>query len=85
MYQKEVVVKSITGLHARPGAEVAKIALTSNSEVYIEFDGKKINAKEVLDILSANIEKDSLINIVANGTDEKEVVDSISEFVSRSN
>ncbi len=82
MYKKEIVIKNEIGLHARPGAELTKLALFHESDVYIEFNNQKINAKEVLDVLSANINKGDSIIVMAEGIDEKETVEDIINYLS---
>ena len=45
MYQQNVTVKNKTGLHARPAALFVQTANKFKSEVFIEKEGKKVNAK----------------------------------------
>lgn len=83
MYQKQVVVKSVTGLHARPGTMVAELALKFNSNITIEFNDAKINAKEILEILTSNINCGDNITITAEGPDEQEAVVALEELISK--
>ena len=45
MFKKDAVVKSKTGLHARPGSMVAEKAMNFDSELSLVFGDKKIDAK----------------------------------------
>lgn len=81
MYSKKVVVKKETGLHARPGAEVVSMAMGFQSDITLYKGEKKINAKEVLEILSADINFNDEILIEANGADEEVAVETLEKYI----
>ena len=81
MVEKIVTVTNNTGLHARPAADFVKIATGCPCEVYLEKNGKKVNAKSILGVLSLAISKGTEINIITEGTDEMEVLDQLVTFV----
>lgn len=70
MVVKEVLVKSATGLHARPATLLVKKASAFKSDVQVEFNGKKANAKSLIGILSLGVTKGVTIKVIANGDDE---------------
>ena len=70
MVSKKVVVKNGTGLHARPATLLVKKASSFKSDVTIEFNGKKANAKSLIGVLSLAVTKNSPVVIAANGDDE---------------
>ena len=77
MVSKEVVVKNGTGLHARPATLLVKKASSFKSDVTIEFNGKKANAKSLIGVLSLAVTKNSPVVIAANGDDETLAVEEI--------
>ena len=81
MITKKVIVKKETGLHARPGSAVVDIALQFQSDISLKKGEKVINAKEVLEILSADINFNDEITIEANGVDEEEAVKALVEYI----
>ena len=81
MIAKKVIVKKETGLHTRPGSEVVDLAMKFQSDINLKKDDKVINAKEVLEILSANINFNDEIIIEANGVDEEEAVKALEEYI----
>lgn len=81
MITKKVIVKKETGLHARPGSEVVDIAMKFQSDISLKKGEKVINAKEVLEILSADINFNDEITIEANGVDEEEAVKALVEYI----
>ena len=71
MKTKKVILKNESGLHARPASEIAKIASKYQSTINLIVNGKTINAKSILNIMSAGIKFSSEIEIQCNGEDEK--------------
>ena len=51
------------------------------SDIKLKKGDKVINAKEVLEILSADINFNDEIIIEANGTDEEEAVKALEEYI----
>ncbi len=81
MISKKVIVKKETGLHARPGSEVVDLAMKFQSNINLKKEDKVINAKEVLEILSADINFNDEIIIEASGPDEEEAVKALEEYI----
>lgn len=65
MVSREVVVKSSTGLHARPATLLVKKASSFKSDITIEHNGKKANVKSLIGVLSLGVSKNSKITISA--------------------
>lgn len=81
MTTKDVIVKSSTGLHARPATLLVKKASSFKSEVSIENNGKKANAKSLIGVLSLGVSKNSEITISASGDDEKLAVEEVCRLI----
>ncbi|AZV56330.1 HPr family phosphocarrier protein [Clostridium sp. AWRP] len=81
MISKEVIVKSSTGLHARPATLLVKKASSFKSDLSIEFDGKKANIKSLIGVLSLGVTKDSTVKISASGNDESLAVEEIIKLI----
>jgi len=71
MIIRDVMVKCSTGLHARPATLFIKKASSFKSDVNVEFNGKKANAKSLISILSLGVTRDSMIKIITSGNDEQ--------------
>lgn len=83
MAKRPVVVKLKTGLHARPAALFVQEANKFSSEVYVEKDEKKVNAKSIMGIMSLAISSGTEVNISAEGSDAEQAVIALSELVSK--
>ncbi|MHC6179646.1 HPr family phosphocarrier protein [Clostridium sp. JNZ X4-2] len=81
MVSKEVIVKSPTGLHARPATLLVKKASSFKSELSIEFDGKKANIKSLIGVLSLGVTKNSTVKITASGDDESLAIEEVIKLI----
>ena len=52
MMEKSIKVQLTEGLQARPIAMLVQVASQHESSVYIEADGKKVNAKSIMGMMS---------------------------------
>ena len=81
MITKEVVIKNQVGLHARPATFFIQKANEFKSGVWVEKEDRRVNAKSLLGVLSLGIVKGTSIKLIADGSDEKEAVDTLVELV----
>lgn len=70
MIKKEAIVKSSTGLHARPATLLVKKASGFKSDIQLEYNDKRANVKSLIGVLSLGVTKDSKVTIIASGDDE---------------
>lgn len=81
MIKKEAVVKSATGLHARPATLLVKKASSFKSDIYLEYKDKKANIKSLIGVLSLGVTKDSPVAIIASGDDETLAAEEIAKLI----
>ena len=77
MISKKVTVKNITGLHLKPAAYFCKEAMKYKSQITFQFDNTTANAKSVLSVLGACVKCGDEIEIVCEGIDEVEALESL--------
>ena len=80
MIKKPITINLSTGLEARPVAQLVQVASQFNSEIYVEIGKKRVNAKSIMGMMSMNFANGSEITIVANGSDEKEVLSTFEKY-----
>ncbi|HHY42937.1 MAG TPA: HPr family phosphocarrier protein [Thermoanaerobacterales bacterium] len=81
MFQQNVIVKNKTGLHARPAALFVQTANKFKSEIFIEKQGKKVNAKSIMGVMSLAVSQGTEITISAQGEDEQDAVKKLVELI----
>ncbi len=79
MKTEKVVLENETGLHARPASELAKLASKFKCNVKINANGKTIDAKSILSIMSAGVKAKTEIEIECDGEDEENAIKEIVE------
>ncbi len=81
MKTREVTIRNIVGLHARPATFFIQKANTYKSTITIEKDDKRVNAKSLLGVLSLGIVKGTTVTLTADGADEEAAIDGLSELI----
>ncbi len=83
MVEKKVEVRLKSGLQARPAAAFVQEATQFSSDIFIEKDGKKVNAKSIMGLMSLAVGTGTTITLSADGTDEEQALDYLSAFVDK--
>jgi catabolite repression HPr-like protein len=83
MTRRPAVVRLKTGLHARPAALFVQEANKFSSDIYVEKDEKKVNAKSIMGIMSLAISSGTEVYIIAEGSDSEQAVDALVALVSK--
>ena len=82
MIQKSMQIQLANGLEARPVAVLVQKASMFDSKIYIEAEGKKVNAKSIMGMMSLGLNEGEEVNVIAEGTDENAAVDSLENYIS---
>lgn len=81
--EREVEVLNSQGLHARPAALFVQIAAKYDSVVTVSKDGESVNGKSIMGILMLGAQKNSKVILSAVGPDAEQVVNELTEFLTR--
>ncbi|KGX86217.1 HPr family phosphocarrier protein [Pontibacillus litoralis] len=81
MLEKAVTVTLKTGLQARPAALFVQEANRFTSDVFLEKDGKKVNAKSIMGLMSLAVGPGEEIAIQVEGHDQEEALHKLVQFV----
>ncbi len=76
-----VTIKNRLGLHARPSAMVVEQASRFESEVWLERDGLKINAKSIMGIMMLAAEQGVNLIVTTEGSDEEQALAAMQEIL----
>ena len=71
MIEKEFIVSNKLGIHVRPATLLAKLVLEHLSQVYIEKEDNKVDARSALNIITLEAVHGSKLKFFINGNDEK--------------
>ena len=81
MLTREVTINNQVGLHARPATFFIQKANEFKSNIWIEKDDRKVNAKSLLGVLSLGIVKGTSVKLIADGSDEKEALNTLETLI----
>jgi phosphocarrier protein HPr len=81
MQQAKVLVQHETGLHARPAAQFVKLAKQYKSNVSLTRNGKTVNAKSIVLVLTLAVNKEAEVEITTEGEDEEEALAALTQLV----
>ena len=69
------------GIHARPAAAIAKTASRFQSAITLHGNGKTIDAKSIIMVMSMGAKHGHELTIKADGQDEGECIQALRELV----
>ena len=78
---REVVVPLAHGIHARPAAALANGAKRFACEIALVMDGRRVNAKSVVALMSLGVRNGARVTVSATGADAREAVDTLAELI----
>ena len=81
MITRDVTIQNNVGLHARPATFFIQKANSYKASVWVEKDDRRVNAKSLLGVLSLGIVKGMTVTLIADGTDEAEALEGLSELI----
>ena len=82
MLYKELIITSPDGLKSRPAALFVQVASKFSSQILIESENRKVNAKSIMGVLSLGLKQGESFYLLVNGKDEQEAVAALEELVS---
>lgn len=81
MIEREATIVNDLGLHARPAAELVKLASRFDSEVEIVKDTVAVNAKSIMGVMMLAAETGSSVIFRAEGPDAEAAVQALADLV----
>jgi len=79
---RDVTIVNPLGLHARPAAQLVKLASGFSSHLEIEKDGMAINAKSIMGVMMLAAEQGSSVTLKADGSDADAALDALAALIS---
>ena len=82
MPERTVQIVNKNGLHARPAAEIVKLAAKFKSEITVIRDDLDVNGKSIMGVMMLAAEHGSSITFRAEGPDAEQALDALATLVS---
>ena len=81
MVERSVQVTNKNGIHARPAAEIVKIAAKYKSQITLGRDDLEVNGKSIMGVMMLAAECGSVVLLRADGPDAAEAVVAIEGLI----
>lgn len=81
MLQQTATIVNKLGLHARAAAKFVTLASLFDSDINVKRNNKNVNGKSIMGIMMLAAAKGSEIEIIIEGTDEKQAMQSLLELI----
>lgn len=72
--EKQFKILAETGIHARPATILVNEAVKYNSDISLSVEGKTVNLKSIMGVMSLGIYNGAIITIKVEGSDEAEAM-----------
>jgi phosphocarrier protein len=81
MLERSVQIVNRNGLHARPAAEIVKLAAKYQSEITLCRDDLEVNGKSIMGVMMLAAEFGSTLVLRADGPDAQQALDALAGLV----
>ena len=81
MVSRKLIIHNPAGLHLRPISVLCNRSIDFKSTITIKLGNKSVNAKSVIGILSACVKQGDEIELLCDGPDEEEAVETLSNLI----
>jgi phosphocarrier protein HPr len=81
MARAETEIINKLGLHARASAKLTQLAASFDSDVWMEKNSRRINAKSIMGVMMLAAGKGSKVVVETSGSDEQEALDAILKLI----
>lgn len=82
MTKREITIQLPSGLEARPVALLVQVASQYTSEIHVESEGRSVNAKSIMGMMTLGLASGEKVVVIADGADEEAAVQNIEEYLS---
>lgn len=82
MLSEKMKIMIPTGLEARPVALLVQVASQYDSNIYVQYEEKRVNAKSIMGMMSLGLSAGEEVTVTANGKDEAEAMKHIEQYLS---
>ena len=81
MAEITLTIRNKSGLHARPAALFVQAAKAFKAAIRVSKDGREVDAKSILSVLTLNVNAGSAITLRATGDDEQQAIAALQRLI----
>ena len=81
MLERIVEVVNANGIHARPAAEIVKVAAKFGAHITLAVNGLEVNGKSIMGVMMLAAECGSSVRITADGVDAEQALEALAVLI----
>jgi len=81
MPERTVQIVNKNGIHARPAAEIVKLAAKYKSDITVVRDDLEVNGKSIMGVMMLAAECGSTVELRAEGPDASEALEALTNLI----
>jgi phosphocarrier protein HPr len=85
MAEKVYTIIHEAGIHARPSTLLVNTANKFDSDASLEYNGKTVNLKSIMGVMSLGVSTGSQVKVRATGSDENDVIEALTAVMKENN
>jgi phosphocarrier protein len=78
---EEMTIVNPLGMHARPAANLVQTVLQFASDVYLQMDSHRVNAKSIMGLLTLAAAQGSHVTVICRGPDAQEALEAVRKLI----
>jgi phosphocarrier protein len=79
--KQDILIINKLGLHARASTKLTQTASQFKSDIWIERNGRRVNAKSIMGVMMLAASKGSNVSLEATGEDESAAIEALVELI----
>jgi phosphocarrier protein len=79
--KQDIEIINKLGLHARASTKLTQTASQFSSEIWIERNGRRVNAKSIMGVMMLAASKGSVVTLETNGADETAAMEALVNLI----
>jgi phosphocarrier protein HPr len=81
MPERDVQIVNESGIHARPAAEIVKLAAKYKSDITVCRDDLEVNGKSIMGVMMLAAECGATVTLRAEGPDADQALEALSDLI----
>jgi phosphocarrier protein len=79
--EREVTIVNSLGMHARPAAQIVRLAATFAASLELECDGQRVNGKSIMGVMMLAAEQGATVIIRSEGPDAENAAAAVAVLI----
>jgi len=79
--ERQVTIVNSLGMHARPAAQIVRLAATFAASLELECDGQRVNGKSIMGVMMLAAEQGATVILRSDGPDAEAAADALAALI----